>query len=118
MDETRKTQLECAGVDVDEALNRFMGNEPLMMKFLLRFPADENFPKLKQAIACHDTSRAFEAAHTLKGVTGNLSLKALYELLVPLVEDLRGGDLAAASARMPELEAKYAQVAAVLGQLA
>ena len=117
MDETRRQQLACAGVDVDEVLDRFMGNEALMLKFLLRFPADENFSKLRQAMARHDAAGAFEAAHTLKGVTGNLSLKALYQLLIPLVEDLPRGDLAAAAGRMPELEAQYAQISAALGQL-
>lgn len=117
MDETRKRQLEHAGVDVDEALGRFMGNEPLMLKFLLRFPDDENFPRLRQAMACGDAAGAFQAAHTLKGVTGNLSLKALYQLLVPLVEDLRREDLAAAAEKMPALEAGYAQITAALSQL-
>ena len=117
MDQTKKHQLESAGVDVDQALNRFMGNEALMLKFLLRFPSDENFSRLRQAIAHGDATTAFKAAHTLKGVTGNLSLTELYARLVPLVEDLRGGNLAAAAVRMPDLEAQYGLVTAALGQL-
>ena len=38
MDETRRQLLLDAGVDVDEALGRVLGNEGLMMKFLLRIP--------------------------------------------------------------------------------
>ena len=117
MDETRRDHLARAGVDVEEALERFMGSEALLLKFLVRFPADENFPKLRQAMAGRDAAAAFAAAHTLKGVAGNLSLKSLYGLLVPLVEDLRRGDLAAAAGRMPELEAEYARITAALGQL-
>ena len=50
MDDTRRQLLLDAGVDVDEALGRFLGNEALMMKFLLRFPGDENFSRLKETI--------------------------------------------------------------------
>lgn len=118
MDEAAKRSLAQAGVDVDEALERFMGNESLMLKFLLRFPADENFSRLRQAMAAGDAAGAFAAAHTLKGVAGNLSLKGLYQPLYPLVEDLRGGNLAAAAEKMPALEAAYTQITDLLAQLA
>ena len=35
-----------AGIDVDDALGRFLQNEALMMKFLGRFPADTGFSRL------------------------------------------------------------------------
>lgn len=55
-----------------------------------------------------DVSGAFEAAHALKGLTGNLSLKELYRQTGILTEDLRRGDLAAASEIMPEFENLFA----------
>ena len=118
MDKVRRTQLEAAGVDVDEALGRFMDNEALMMKFLLRFPGDSNFPLLRRAMAAGDIQGAFEAAHTLKGVTGNLSLKGFYRLISALVEDLRGEDYDTASGKMAELEERYAHITAALEELA
>ena len=36
MDKEKISQLAAAGIDVQEAMGRFMGNEALMMKFLLR----------------------------------------------------------------------------------
>lgn len=117
MDTRIKQQLERAGIDVDEALGRFMGSEPLLLKFLRRFPEDENFPLLRQALEARDTVRAFEAAHTLKGVTGNLSMREFYRQLAALVEDLRREQLAAAAARMPALEMQYTQIVAVLSRL-
>ncbi len=118
MDQVRKMHLEAAGVDVDEALGRFMDNEALMMKFLLRFPGDGNFHLLRQAMAERDIRGAFEAAHTLKGVTGNLSMKGFYKLISALVEDLRGEDYETASGKMAELEARYAHITAALEELA
>ena len=88
MDETRRQLLLDAGVDVDEALGRFLGNEALMMKFLLRFPGDENFSRLKEAMAQSDAVGAFEA-----------------------------GDLTAAKEKMPALEAAYSNTLNLLGQL-
>ena len=114
MDGTKRAKLEEAGIDVREALGRFMDNEGLMMKFLLRFPQDENFSKLRQAMEAGDTGQAFEAAHTLKGVTGNLSMTELYRQVGALVEELRGGNLEGAREKMPALEAQYARVVQVL----
>ena len=118
MDKVRRTQLEAAGVDVDEALGRFMDNEALMLKFLLRFPQDQNFALLKQAMDSGDVTQAFEAAHTLKGVTGNLAMTQLFQQVSLLVEDLRSQNLSAAQARIPELEAQYSRILAALNQVA
>ena len=117
MDKSRRELLETAGVNVDEVLGRFMNNEALAMKFLCRFPGDENFSKLMQAMDRQDATGAFEAAHTLKGVAGNLSIQNLFQQVSALVEDLRTGDLAAAAGKMPPLEEEYARVLAALRQL-
>ncbi len=117
MDAMQRERLLAAGVQVDEALERFMGNEALMMRFLLRFPGDGNFSLLRQAMAREDVSGAFEAAHALKGVTGNLALTELYRLTALAVEDLRAGNLAAAQDRMAALEAVYARTAQALSDM-
>lgn len=117
MDEIRRHLLLDGGINVDEALGRFLGNETLMMKFLLLFPGDETFSSLRQAMERSDTAGAFQAAHTLKGVVGNLSMERLYGRTCDLVEDLRDGDLAAAEKKMPALEEAYSRVLAALCQL-
>ena len=50
MEEAAKRRLEAAGIDVDDALGRFLQNEALMMKFLGRFPADTSFSRLQEAM--------------------------------------------------------------------
>lgn len=117
MDNNTRQLLEQAGIDVAEALERFMGSEALLLKFLRRFPEDENFRLLRQAIVSQDLPRAFEAAHTLKGVAGNLSMKVFYQQVSQLVEHLRAGHLAAAAAEMAEVEAQYTKITAALSQL-
>lgn len=117
MDERTRRELEAAGIDVSDALGRFMDNEALMLKFLQRFPGDHNFRLLKEAMERGDTAQAFEAAHTLKGVTGNLAMAELFQQVSLLVEDLRSRDLAAAQKRMPALEECYGRIVTALNGL-
>ena len=51
MDKFVQTELEGAGVNVEETLRRFMNNEILMIKFLRKFVDDENMNKLRTLIA-------------------------------------------------------------------
>lgn len=86
-------KLKDIGTDIDTTLERFMGNEDLYIKFLNKFTSDTSMQELELAVDCKDLKKAFNAAHTLKGVTGNLGLESLYNLLVPFVESLRKTDL-------------------------
>lgn len=117
MDAQKKQRLLEAGIAVDDALARFMNNEALMVRFLGKFSADTNFAALQQALAEGRTHDAFLAAHTLKGVTGNLSMQALFTQTSVLVEDLRREDLTAARAKLPALEEQYRCVLEALDTL-
>ena len=117
MDEAAKSLLTDAGIDLEDALARFMGSEELLMKFLLRFPDDENYAILNRAMEQGDLTEAFRAAHSLKGVTGNLSMGPLYRAVCELVEVLRRGDPVAGAERMTAVRAAYEPVAAALNQL-
>ena len=77
------------GADVDAGLARCMGNEALYLRLVASIPSETNFDKLSKGIEEHDLDMAFDAAHALKGVTGNLSLTPLYEPIVRITELLR-----------------------------
>ena len=68
---------------------RFMGNEAMYLQLLDMLFQDENMQKLGAALANRDYTAAFEAAHTLKGVVGNMGLTPLYEAVCVIVEPLR-----------------------------
>ncbi|MBU5625989.1 Hpt domain-containing protein [Oscillibacter sp. MSJ-2] len=70
-------------------MSRFLGNEEMYLRFLHMLFQDDNLQKLGQALERGDLTAAFEAAHTLKGVTGNLGLTPLYEAVCVIVEPLR-----------------------------
>ena len=77
------------GINYQEAMNRFFQDEDLYVSFLKKFPNDPSYNELIHALNKYDFVHAFEAAHKLKGVTGNLSLKTLYSNVCILVEELR-----------------------------
>ena len=54
MDTSVREKLESAGIDVAGALERFMGNDALLERFLKKFPDDPNYGKLRAAIENQD----------------------------------------------------------------
>ena len=74
--------------DFDQAEKR-LSSEALIMRFLTKFLDDGSFSQLCIAMEEGDRDKAFRAAHTLKGVSGNLSLSRLYLSVSQLTEVLR-----------------------------
>ena len=81
--------LNAYGMDVDATVARFGGNESLMMRFLTGFPNDKNMQTLRVAMELGDREALKTAAHTLKGLTGNLGLTPLFEASTELMNTLR-----------------------------
>lgn len=97
---------EKLGGSYDEALGR-MFSENLVRKFLLKFPDDGTYKDLREGFYAGEDTRAFEAAHTLKGVTLNLGLGDLARSSSELTEKLRGGRKAGAEEAMDAVERDY-----------
>ncbi len=98
------------GADMPGAMERFVNDEALYAECFAIFLQDPCFAALGDALARGDRSAAFEAAHTLKGVSGNLGLTPLYEPVCALVELLRRNERGG-------LEAAYQAVAAAKAAL-
>ena len=80
------------GMDINSTLARFASNENLMMRFLLGFPNDKTMDSLHAAVAAEDREAMKVAAHSLKGLTGNLGLTPLFEASTQLMNTLRQTD--------------------------
>lgn len=61
----------------------------LVKKFIIKFLDDDSFGKLCQSMQEGKREEAFCAAHTLKGVSGNLSFNRLLSTVTQLTELLR-----------------------------
>ncbi len=106
----KKEMLTAAGIDVDGVLQRFMGSEKLMEKFLRRFADDVTFGQLRDCIAAGDCDGAFRAAHTLKGVAGNLGMTELFQGVSVMTEKFRAQDMTGAQEDLSLLQAAYDKV--------
>jgi HPt (histidine-containing phosphotransfer) domain-containing protein len=68
---------ETVYVNYEEGVRRVLNNSKLYVKLLAKFKAETNLDDLGAALAAGDMEKAQTAAHTIKGVTANLSLTEL-----------------------------------------
>lgn len=99
------------GANVQEGLGRCLNKEDFYLRLVGISLADSNFEKLDAAIASGDVKTAFDAAHNLKGATGNLSLTPVYDPVCAITEALRG------QSAMPDISAAHARLTAALSEL-
>ena len=81
--------LNSFGADTADGISRCCGSEALYIRLINMIPQEKNFENLEKALNENDLDKAFEAAHALKGVIGNLSLTPMYEKCCEITELLR-----------------------------
>lgn len=109
--------LRSAGVDTFGALQRFMNNEKLYKKFLLRFLDDKSMVLLTEAIKEEDMTKVLNYAHTLKGICGNLGLLRMYEASAAIVSTIRCGKEEDVCIHFKELNSAYVEICNVIQQV-
>ncbi|MEF9839737.1 MAG: Hpt domain-containing protein [Lachnospiraceae bacterium] len=82
-------KLEEYGVNINEIMERFIDDVDLYKTCFVSFINDESFANLGKALEEKDYEKAFEFAHTLKGITGNMGFTPLYKILCHMVDALR-----------------------------
>ena len=91
------------GANTDEGLARCFGMEDFYLKLVKTVPDEGNFDRLAEAIRANDLDTAFECAHALKGVLGNLSLTPIYTPVSEMTEQLRAHAQADYNAELDEV---------------
>ena len=99
--------------DYQEVLGRLY-SDALVQRFVGKFLTDQSFQTLESTLKAGDYDEAFRAAHTLKGVTQNLSFTKLYQSSHEITEALRTKDYALAVQLLPKVEEDYVQTAAAI----
>ncbi|SDX66153.1 Hpt domain-containing protein [Ruminococcaceae bacterium YAD3003] len=102
------------GADTDDGLSRCMGNEAFYFKLIGKVIDDSNFKILEDAVAAKDLDKAFEAAHSLKGVLGNLALTPIYEPVCEVTELLRAKPDVDYSEYLKKISDKRSELAGLL----
>ncbi len=108
---------ESIGSDYDRVLARLMNNEKFIYRLLKKYEQDTNMEKLKEAVGAKDYEAAFDAAHTLKGLAGNIGLTRLYEASFVITERLRAKDYKDLDAYLGEVEEAQNEVMEMLSKL-
>ncbi len=89
MDSEITEKLIDLGVDYADALHRFLGREDMYVTFLKKYLADTGVADLDRAVKAGDYENAFKAAHSLKGLAGNLGISCVATLASEITEELR-----------------------------
>lgn len=78
-------------LDIEGGLGRLRGNKKLYGRMLQMFMQSAEIDALETALDGQDYPKAAELAHTIKGVSGNLSMPELFETSTELMNQLRSG---------------------------
>lgn len=82
-------ELNALGVDTDEALDRINGNISLYERMIVKFADMMKNSTVRPDFDFNNYADTIEAAHAIKGVSGNLSITPIYEAYTEIVRLLR-----------------------------
>ena len=102
------------GGDESGIKDRFCGNAELYALCLDEFMSGAYTEALREALAQMEYEKAFDAAHALKGLSGNLGLTPYYSAICTLVESLRAKDYTNVDAEYAAVEKQHQCIARLL----
>ncbi len=82
-------ELKGLGVNTDEGLQRMGSNSSLYERMLVKLKDMIVESPVRVDFDCNDYSDIIDAAHTIKGASGNLAVTPIYELYTEFVKLLR-----------------------------
>ena len=82
-------KLKDFGANVEEGVARCMNDSNFYITLVNMAVPDEQLNALEEALAKKNLDAAFEVAHALKGMYGNISLTPIYKPLSEMTELLR-----------------------------
>lgn len=102
-------EMEAVGLNVPDMIEHFMDSESMFMKYLYKFfdSADGVVMELTSAAEKEDYSAMLFAAHSLKGLAGNIGLNGVYLPAKKLVDEIRAGDHSECAADFRKLQECY-----------
>ncbi len=106
--------LRSGGIDVNDALNRFSGSSELFEKYINRFIGEKSYTELVVSMEKKDYAAAENAVHSLKGVTGSLGMKDLFESSCALLAAFRDKNEEKYIPLFNEIEHKYDEITLVI----
>ena len=108
--------LEWPDFEPADLMARLVDDEQLARSLVNGFLKDvpKRLARLKQELAAGVAANVEHEAHTIKGAAATISGQALRAVAGKLEQAAHAGDLATVTARLPELEARFARLQATL----
>lgn len=103
MAESLTTALAAYGIDYVDAMDRFGDNAELYERLALKYLNDNHYVALVAAMEAKDYEEGYSQAHGLKGVSGNLSFRELFQVAAYVSDALFSGEIDAAQNHMAAL---------------
>lgn len=102
-----------AGIDLDDALERFDYQNDLYEKYLLRFQEDKHMSAVKQGMENLDYDFVLREAHAMKGLTGTLGMQNLYEACSAVVSAVRENHTEELPGLVDDMETQYIRIMSI-----
>ena len=86
-------ELDKIGAETADALERFMDDREMYLKYVTSFPDEGTMQKLVAAVEAKDYIQAEKSVHALKGIVINLGFLPLADVAMDMLEELRDGSI-------------------------
>ncbi len=110
MNDELTAKLAPYGIDYVDAMDRMGGDEAIYKKLAMKYLNNTNYVDLVAAMEAKNYDDAYEAAHTLKGVSGNLSFTDLFKIAAAISNALYQGEYQAAEGMMADVKKEHEKV--------
>ena len=97
-----KEKLKAYGVDYENAVKRFAGNEALYEKFLKKLTEDDHLAMKEERY-----EDVLEAVHALKGVAGTLGMTELFQAASEVVASIRKNEISHLQEQMAKVHTEF-----------
>ena len=107
-------------VDVDNAVDRLMGNDNLYLEFIKRLPEELHLATIREALAQHDAESIHFYLHNLKGFAINLGITEIADAAQAALTEFRASQLRNVTkleGLLEEIEALGEKFASALGEI-
>lgn len=82
-------QLKQCDIDTDKAISRFMGNEDLFIKFMLKLPECMKFDEMFKYLDSENEEEFYMLVHNLKSNSGNLGVNKIADCAQAILVEFR-----------------------------
>ncbi|MDD3217706.1 MAG: Hpt domain-containing protein [Lachnospiraceae bacterium] len=99
--------LDDIGAETEDALERFMNDEEMYLKYVRSFPEEHSMPDLVAAVERKDYDAAEKSVHALKGIVNNLGFLPLADAAIDMLEELRDENIEDALEAYEDVKTEY-----------